>query len=634
MIEEEIKAFGRRAFSQSIKPLKENPRYADPLIIGLDTEYFEGDDGRNTLVSWQIGWDMERSDIYTTPLTLESLCKKLPESATEVFIATFFVTAEAQFFLTNKWKVSEYKGKYSFDVLAGNVNIHVLDVSIWFQKQGLKDVAPIFGLQKLEFDIVTKMAEYKEKRKKLGKRKADVWLLSDKEFVDYAVNDAVVTGEIFRRMREIVLSDYDVDLLHFRTPAATSGAAFRLRYVQDSIGNTDWPLRIQSLKSCWGGRSECFYRGMVDEVYTYDASAHHPSSCMALGVLPREREWIQTFKVDDLSKAISGICKVAFKFPNDARYPCLPVVSGSSLIFPLTGQSDCTVSEVKLALDMGADITILKCWVYDRGTDIVQRFFAELMEKRKQSKNTAESVMFKLLMNSIVGKLFQKNRELDLQKVRDYAEKNQIPVEVALDVVKSETRYTTVGSMFYPEWYALILGRARANIGRLAWEKQALMISSDSVVLRQKLDDSFMFDGVPYKKEKQGQYVAYRAKFYRVGEKLAHHALHDKNVASTVLKEILDIDSVDYEKRHIVKLRESYRRHLSFGSTVTQHMSASLDYDYKRILLDDGSTIPWKSSEERESWLERRKHEGVRRNEIRVDGEKEGGELVESESDD
>jgi len=604
MLKETIWELGKRAYRQSITPYHKEPLSEEILIVGLDTEYYE-ENNHNELVSWQISTEKEKGEIFFSDLTADAIIQKLNSSSQDIktiILATFFITAEAQFFLGDSWKVNEYKGKYSFETEVCGKKLIVVDVGTWFPGMSLAKVCPIFNLKKIEYDIVEKMKEYKDKRSKIGKRKADNWISKDKDFTNYAINDAVVVGEILRQIRRFLLSDYGIDAIVEKTPAACSSAVFRKEYVTEEIKQRDWSLRTQALKSSWGGRVECFFRGTKEMVWEYDAHAHHPSGCIALGILPREQDWIRTTKIEDCLNSVSGVYHVLFCFPSDCLYPCLPVVSKTSLIFPLEGESDCTGSEIKLALDMKAEINIIHGWFYQKGTDIIVKYFQHLDKKREQAKNEAESELLKLLMNSVVGKLFQKNRGVDLQKVRIYAKAHGVPEKVAMEILRGEAKFTTVGSLFYPEWYSLILGYARASIGRLAWKESALMISSDSIILDHSLE-KLEYEGIRFKLQNSGNYIAYRGKLYRIASKLAHHAVHSKETAQLILESFLEQPEYSYTTRHIVKLREAYRRQLVFGSTIGQSMTVSLNYDYKRKLLPDGTTTPWMNREEREDFL-------------------------------
>lgn len=52
-----------------------------------------------------------------------------------------------------------------------------------------------------------------------------------------------------------------------------------------------------------------------------------------------------------------GFAYVAFKFPDNTRFPCLPVRSEQyGLRFPLEGDAYVTAPEIELALSIGATL--------------------------------------------------------------------------------------------------------------------------------------------------------------------------------------------------------------------------------------------------------------------------------------
>lgn len=70
---------------------------------------------------------------------------------------------------------------------------------------------------------------------------------------------------------------------------------------------------------------------------------------------------------------IDGIVRVRFMFPEDTRFPCLPVFK-QRLLFPLSGVSHCTLSELRVALSMGCNVSLYDGWYYKEGTDSLGMF--------------------------------------------------------------------------------------------------------------------------------------------------------------------------------------------------------------------------------------------------------------------
>ena len=109
-----------------------------------------------------------------------------------------------------------------------------------------------------------------------------------------------------------------------------------------------------------------------------------------------------------------GLARVKFKFPDDVRYPCLPVRSNHGLIFPLEGETYCGSPEIHLARDLGAEIQIqngvIVPWLNDTQPFMV--FSGKVRENRKAlKKGSVFERTWKEIGNSVYGKIAQGLRE-------------------------------------------------------------------------------------------------------------------------------------------------------------------------------------------------------------------------------
>ena len=595
-----LNRLGKRAYVQSLKPYNFK-EMSDVAIFGLDSEYVPRVGFPSELISWQMAWD-EGVSLFTTDLSLDNLyresCVVSPYSKTMVFVV-FFSLAEIQFFNLVDWQLSEYKGKYRLKQEYKGRTFIIIDLYDWYPKQSLAKVAALWGLTKLEYPIGKKVEAIAA-----GELTVDE-LLADEEFLTYAKNDAVLCQRICTKMREYFL-DLGVDMLLSLTPAQTSAYMFRSTLPQ-VIDQHNTHLRKLALQCCWGGRMECLYRGTKEQVWEYDATGHHPNSAIALGILPEEKDWRTTNDLHRWLAAVSGVGMVHFRFPDTELYPCLPVFHHDTLIFPLEGVSCCSVTEAKLAALFGAKLIPVKTYYYNTGTSILADYLQGLQDQRNASEDAAYKQLLKLLSNSIIGKLFQKRTGVDLSKVQKYADEHKIPYEQVLriDGLDFGQEEMSVGSCFYPEWYSLILGYARTTISNIARENTALVISSDSFAVEKYLGETLSECGITYNLKASGKYVAYRTRFYRIGDKYAHHAVHSLEAGKKILENFLYKEESKYSYERIVHLKEAWKMKLPFGSRLLRNnMKVALGFDYKRRLLPDGTTVPWRDVEERDRFLE------------------------------
>lgn len=596
MLKELLKRMGKKAFVQSIRPYK-GQIFDGVEIFGLDTEYVPRLDKASELICWQLASSREVR-ILTKPLSIENLYKEAKRQIKEprkhyVFVS-FFSMSELQFFNLDEWQLSEFKGRYRVKQTYGDGQLMVVDLADWFPSTSLSAVGELWKCRKLEYPIGKKVEAIA--RGELTKRE----LLVDPAFREYASNDAVIQRAIYEKMRNYFLG-LGVDIVSTMTPANTSASMFR-QGLSEAIGQKNTDLRELSLQACWGGRMECVFRGERPEVFEYDAVAHHPSSTIALGKLPLEKDWVKASSLKELVSGIGGVAHVYFRFPATEVYPCLPVYHDGCLMFPLEGTSYCAVSEIRLALSKKAKVMLLQGYYYKNGITALADYLRSIQALRNSAKDGAERQMLKLISNSVIGKLFQKKMGTDLALVQAYALEHQLPYEEALKLEGVEfgdkTRIT-LGSCFYPEWYSLILGYARANIGEAASRHHALMISSDSLVVTENLGESFELGGITYTLKVKGSYVGYRTRFYRVGDKLAHHAVHNKEAAKEVLCSFLTTDEFAYKAKRYRHLKESWRDGTPFGSSLIRNMIVKLCFDNKRSLLPTGWSVPHRFVEEK-----------------------------------
>lgn len=604
-----LKKLGKRAFIQSLRPYNGQINQS-VAIFGLDTEYIPYEGKASDLICWQLASKDQISLVTNKKLTIKNLFQEAKRQIRQehykiyVFVC-FFSLAEIQFFNLNEWLVSEFKGKYRLTQSYGDGQLQIVDLANWYPKQKLEVVAKLWGYEKLDYPIVEKVEAIA--RGELTK----VELLHDPEFRKYAKKDAVLNQKIYTELRGYFIDKFEVDIVSAMTPAGTSASMFR-KGIMKTIDQRDTVLRSMALGCCWGGRMEAIYRGEIDDVYEYDATGHHPSSAMALYKLPRGTDWKRTNNLRSWLSGISGVGKVYFKFPDDELYPCLPIYHQDALLYPLEGVSFCTVSEVLKAKEQGASLILYTGYYYNDGVNILAKYLEKLQTVRNHSTDSAERQLLKLLSNSIIGKFFQKSIGVDLVKVQKYAEEKQIPVEEAMRVegVDFGDGEVKVGSCFYPEWYALILGKARATISTQVRKHNALIISSDSFVTTEYLGETFTEEDITYNLKAKGILISYRTRFYRVGDKLAHHAVHSLKASEEVLSSFKEEGRFKYGYFRITHLREAWRDKKVFGSRVFKPMTVELGFDYKRRLLEDGTTKPWKDLGERDEFLESLKKGG------------------------
>ncbi len=188
---------------------------------------------------------------------------------------------------------------------------------------------------------------------------------------------------------------------------------FRQKKIEPLIDIVDAHRNI-AVEAYHGGRAEQFWFGPtpLDDWSDYDLKSAY-STVMAM--MPK-LDWpnIRTsLNLDDYTASTVGVALVDFEFPDDTRFPCLPVESleDSVLIYPLKGRSYCCAPEIAVALSLGAKIDIVHgviVPVFDSGLRIFEGYHQFCINQRSQHPTGSHVNLFwKEMGNSLYGKTAQ-----------------------------------------------------------------------------------------------------------------------------------------------------------------------------------------------------------------------------------
>ena len=172
---------------------------------------------------------------------------------------------------------------------------------------------------------------------------------------------------------------------------------------------------LLATESFHGGRNEAFLFGFtpLDFWYDLDLSAAYSTALAAI----REVNWNDLEHTKDVSRFKAkelGLARIRFRFPEDFRYPTIPVRTSNGLIFPLEGESYVASPEIQLAVELGADVQILSGFVIPWAGErrLFERFSHEVRQRRSNlEKGSIDERIWKELGNSVYGRLAQGLRE-------------------------------------------------------------------------------------------------------------------------------------------------------------------------------------------------------------------------------
>ncbi len=160
-----------------------------------------------------------------------------------------------------------------------------------------------------------------------------------------------------------------------------------------------------------GGRNETYVFGFTPRgVWTdFDLAGAYTTAMAALGVPDFARARV----CHDLARYTPetlGLARVRFEFPQDTRFPCLPVRTDHGLVFPLAGTTTVAAPEIALARSMGAEVVIEHGVIVPWAGEVRPfELFVQAVQARRKGypKGSLNELLWKEIGNSLYGKLAQ-----------------------------------------------------------------------------------------------------------------------------------------------------------------------------------------------------------------------------------
>ena len=651
----DIELIGDEKYTQPLIPARPRKPVKDFSLLGFDTEYHPtehrllsvqlaayGADGE--LRSKAFKWDKPR----ITASGLLNLCLDFVRSIglepdRSMFLISHF--SQSEIGMIENWldefRIKVYSKAMGGEMVedgegmrevaaraeAGGRRLKIIDLFAYFPTS-LKQIGEMVGLEKFEVD-----------RERIDELAKSDWA----GFSRYAARDAEIALKAFTRLRSDVLSQYGVDVLRSPTMPSVAGSIFRTRFlkrpacpvrlradlrtVKVKSGYSErvrrrlvygGPLdpRHLALRCYWGGRNEAYVRGLFDGNYRlYDAVSLYPSASM-LQPLPNDSTRWELFDRMEDGINLEGLCRCEFEFPPDQLYPSLPVKEEwhKKLYFPSEGVSYCTISEIRIACELGAEIKSIRGFVFEptdaeRDHDLSKFVKHFLGLKSESPEGSLGYETNKLIINSLIGKFVQRS-DAEFEAAQTLKRGFGLSLEQLSGALKDHRirrilkHPQTVGSVWSPEWAALITGRGRALMGELV-ALGAMFCSTDSALLPasalvdcdavaqlksvgsdfrptpldgdERIDRALMFSTRRYALMRDGKVV----------DCARHGCAVSKEDFARLVLEYLEVGrdlGIKISKKHLVGPREAIREFKELGSDEDREALIRFDWDGKREL--------------------------------------------------
>lgn len=537
-----------------LKPLKRGFRLKEEnyIDIGFDCEWqgYPREDGSDfsnerTLLTVQFSLGRGQSRMYrimrkgglASRELLGYVLKFLDELGVEpkkdIYLITYFALAELSMISDfyekydtpegfkiapqiNEYHKCAFWDKHFYDVFAPKVTLHIRDL-MGQMPHGLESVGKSFGFEKIKLELDGASEQYwKEHMAELLDKHPDfyeVYALRDAEIPVIAWRSiveiykplnldphrkitctALAIGAFLRQMTVLPCPVTEEKTLGHRWMKA----GYWKDYVKKQVVfNGDFNARLMAIYSYWGGHNEAFAVGYfppLTNITQWDVKSLYIIAGV-LQPLSLENTVYKQLTLEDVEGGAEGFCHVDFEFPEGTVYPTLPILVSyyEQLMFPLRGNSYCTLSELRQALSLGVKLANFSGYgfyatEYEKNNEL-KAFLADMLKNKNEMedkglRNTADYAVEKAKMVGLIGKFAQMNSGstagdisrllrdsgLTSPEFRMYARKK------AIQAMYSQSE---VGGSWSIEWASLILGKARSVAGWMINQGQCIAISTD-----------------------------------------------------------------------------------------------------------------------------------------------------------
>ncbi len=393
--------------------------------------------------------------------------------------------------------------------------------------------------------------------------------------------------------------------------AAQSLAYWRKLYLPSTIYVNEYDNTFG--ESYYGGRVEV-YRFEAKQWNYYDINSLYPF-VMANFMYPDPSCFTRVTNIskDELTRLINryeGNAKLTVTV-KDCYRPILPVKYNNKLIFPvgrITGRWN--FPELRLAIkNKQIEIEQIHEVIYStRVVNYFKNYVEDLYNKRKQSNNEYDKLVYKLFMNSLYGKFGQriKNDTKYASNVKDLEEIENTYGDMITKISELKSGFYAVSLNLDKEnkqyvshsivsWASYITSYARI----INWQYQETIESKYGLKVAYTDTDSFFVDGeIPIESglvgPELGQLKLEPEKVKDIiGPKNYKYIKDGKEYTKLkgVPKSAIETEDGKYQFNKIVKYKEAMRRGLTPGQSVEVFKVLKKVYD-KRVKLSNGETRP------------------------------------------
>ncbi len=348
----------------------------------------------------------------------------------------------------------------------------------------------------------------------------------------------------------------------------------------------DYDIKDFIYKAYYGGRTEAFKRGYIEDYNYYDINSLYPSVMQLPLPNPNTVFKPESTNVKNIIH-YEGVTECTVYCPY-MKYPLLPYRHDNKLKFPIGSFSGVWNNcELRKAIEVGYEITDIKKQVLYKDTfypfrEFIKTLYSLRQEYKKEGSNM--QLLVKLIMNSCYGKFAQ--RHLQDYKVVDSAYLSNDDLlkisngSVEFDMIDDKIimkKNKVCNSIFtFPILSSYITSYARLLMYKYINKYEPVYTDTDSIITNKHIEDSNEL-GFMKLEEKVKSGIIIKPKLYMINETIKAKGI--KYPDKKAFKDILQGNKIYRDK--FTTLKESIRKHIIPNTIIETHKKVDLE-DTKR----------------------------------------------------
>ena len=460
-----------------------------------------------------------------------------------------------------------------------NITAEIFSGNTWFMQVHYHDINTIvYVLDSYRYvftslAVISKQLNFKFQKKELSKQgQKDLGKKLTPEIIDYAIYDTLAEYELAQwimNIHQLYNVKHSVSLAHL------ASEIFRTTFIPQGkkILQTTGIATNYAIRSYHGGRNGLYINDcpkLIKGITELDIISSYPNAMQNLpNFLEGKYEHVDTYE-----KNYAGVYRVECAY-NRVKYPiCFDEnfksidesESENERVLYLTGYDIYQATQNK-ELKIKSIYGVIFIPSENQRNNPLRNYALDFFEKKQNtSKSDSRYLIYKLLLNALYGKFFQRTEDVTYQLIdNQYIRKS----------------WVKAGGLFQPFIASMITSYARVELNKLEYKYKSIHSSTDSIKFKGKINEKLLPSGLGgLTKEIFGDCLIFRNKLYI-------HYNNDVEDTEKINKLIRKMDNKKFlelnKKKHFVK----YALHGYQGNIkqlLEMYETGKYEYEAKRMI--------------------------------------------------